>query len=103
IHRSSVLAALGYKDFIARLNVVIQKANASYFPNVVNNLYSKEDAVKIFNQIYKGQYIMSDSKKHIVHEGYLTIPNRFQDSNKLILEYKNGIYNHPGDRKFETA
>lgn len=54
IHRSHVLAALGYKDFIARLNLVIQKANASYFPNVVSNLYSKEEAVKVFNQIYKG-------------------------------------------------
>lgn len=46
---------------------------------------------------------MNDNTKHIVHEGYLTIPKRFQDSNKLVLEYKNGIYNHPGDRKFETA
>lgn len=54
IHRCYVLTALGYTEFIARVNLIIVEDEVDYYPHVVDGFYTKTEALKIFNQIFHG-------------------------------------------------
>lgn len=58
-HRFSTLAALGFKDIPVALNsrssaLFIRRSEADHWPNVKNGLFTKLDALDIFDRIMKG-------------------------------------------------
>ncbi|TXK46769.1 hypothetical protein FVR03_10530 [Pontibacter qinzhouensis] len=56
LHRASTVAGLAYKQIPIRISKIIYRAEADFWPNVMSGLYSKEDALKIFDMIFYGQY-----------------------------------------------
>lgn len=53
-HQSIALAALGYDSVPLRVKRLVYENEASYWPNVLSGLYSKEGALKLFNTIFHG-------------------------------------------------
>ena len=53
-HRAPVLSALGYKDIPIRVWKIINEDDASIWPNVVSGLYTESEALKIFDNVCKG-------------------------------------------------
>jgi folate-dependent phosphoribosylglycinamide formyltransferase PurN len=54
-HRASAASALGYKEIPIRVNLVINRNQVDYWPHVVDGLYSREDALKIFDNIFEAK------------------------------------------------
>jgi hypothetical protein len=63
-HRASVLAALGYDSFPVRVHNVIRREEVKHWPNVVNGLFDIEDALKMFDNMFAGEF------SHIANEWY---------------------------------
>lgn len=52
-HRAIALSALGYDTLPIRMIKMVRIEDVDYWPNVVNKLFNKDEAVLIFFQIYK--------------------------------------------------
>lgn len=55
-HRASVLSALEHDSFPIRVHNAIRREEAQHWPNVVNGLYSLEDALKVFDNIFTANF-----------------------------------------------
>ena len=55
-HRASVLSALGEETIPVRVMRVIRREDVLSWPNVVRGLYTKEEAIKIFDDIFHANY-----------------------------------------------
>ena len=53
-HRASAASALGYEEIPIRVNLVIRRMDAAYWPNVVNGLYNEVNALKVFDSYFNG-------------------------------------------------
>lgn len=51
-HRAAVIAALGNKTVPIRINLVIRRDEADFWPQVITGTYTKEEALKIFDNIF---------------------------------------------------
>lgn len=56
-HRAAAMAALGYGTVPVRIMRVIRRGDVLSWPNVVRGLYSKSEALKIFDDIYFANYM----------------------------------------------
>lgn len=54
-HRVTVLASLGVKKFKCLVTKIIRYEDAEYWPNVLNNTFTKEDAENIFNRFFHAE------------------------------------------------
>lgn len=54
-HRASAASALGYKHMPVRVNLVINRCQARFWPHVVNKLYTEEQAFHVFDMFFKGK------------------------------------------------
>jgi len=54
-HRSVVAAALGFKKIPAIITKIIRLDEIDYWPNVINGLFSKEQANKVFYDIFEAK------------------------------------------------
>lgn len=54
-HRVAVLSALGYDKFPVRINLVIRRDEAEYWPHVVSGLYTRPQALKVFDRIFESR------------------------------------------------
>lgn len=55
-HRASVLSALGHDSYPIRVHNVIRREEAKHWPNVVNGLYSLDDALKVFDNMFTANF-----------------------------------------------
>ncbi len=55
-HRAAVLCAIGYEHIPVRIHRVIRREEVRFWPNVVNGLYSVEDARQVFDNIFQGNF-----------------------------------------------
>jgi len=53
-HRAVAAAALGYKSIPIRVNLVINRDDVDVWPRVIDGLYSKKQALNIFDNIFSG-------------------------------------------------
>lgn len=53
-HRVATLSALGYEKIVVRVKGVIRSWEAERWPNVVNSLYTIDQALSVFNRILDG-------------------------------------------------
>lgn len=51
-HRAAVLAAMGYTKIPVRINLVVRRDEVSFWPQVSNGLYTKSEALKIFDNLF---------------------------------------------------
>ncbi len=52
-HRAAVLAAMGFAVIPIRINLVIRRNEVHFWPQVSNGLYTKEQALQIFDNLTK--------------------------------------------------
>lgn len=52
-HRACVLAAMGWEEIPVRINLVIREDEMKFWPHVAGNLYTKEMAKSIFENIFQ--------------------------------------------------
>ncbi|MDC1436502.1 hypothetical protein N8303_04545 [Gammaproteobacteria bacterium] len=55
-HRVAVLSGLGFDSAPVRVRKVIQRNEAEYWPNVVNKLFTKDEALRVFDNIFYGDF-----------------------------------------------
>ena len=55
-HRAAVVSALGLETVPVRVSRVIRREEAKFWPNVVRGLYSVDEALLIFDNIFYGRY-----------------------------------------------
>lgn len=55
-HRAAVLAALGYREIPVRVRNIIRRDDVFSWPNVARGIYSEEEALAIFDNIYYANY-----------------------------------------------
>ena len=53
-HRASVLAALGFSEIPIRINLVVRRCEAAFWPHVCGKLYSEKEALQIFDNLFDG-------------------------------------------------
>jgi hypothetical protein len=53
-HRACVLAAMGHERIPVRINKVVFREHAGYWPHVVDGLYATEEAIMVFDKIFVG-------------------------------------------------
>ncbi|TVR84855.1 MAG: hypothetical protein EA412_00110 [Chitinophagaceae bacterium] len=53
-HRASAAAALGYDSIPIRVNLVIIRDQVKFWPHVVNNNFSIEEALTFFDRVFSG-------------------------------------------------
>lgn len=58
-HRASAAAALGMTSIPVRVNLVISRADAPYWKHVVEGLYSVDDALAVFDNIFDARPVSS--------------------------------------------
>jgi hypothetical protein len=54
-HRASVLSALGYKKIVVKVWQIVEERDAELWPSVISGLYTKAEALEIFNRIFEGE------------------------------------------------
>ncbi len=54
-HRVAVLSALDYKTVPIRVTKIIREEDVDIWPNVLSGLYTKEQALIIFNKVFNGE------------------------------------------------
>lgn len=54
-HRAAVLAGLGYEQIPVRITRMVRRKDVDIWPNVSSGLYSREQAVALFDRILEGQ------------------------------------------------
>lgn len=52
-HRVAVVAAMNYKSIPIRINIVVKRDEVDFWPQVVSKFYSKEEALTIFDNLFK--------------------------------------------------
>lgn len=55
-HRAAVVAAIGLEAVPIRVSRVIRREEAAFWPNVMSGLYTKDEAVQVFDTIFQGNY-----------------------------------------------
>lgn len=55
MHRAAILAALGREFIPVKVNTIIRRSDVSGWPGVVSGIYSKDDALKLFDKIFNAQ------------------------------------------------
>lgn len=55
-HRASVLSALGYERVPVRVAKVVRREQVEFWPNVLSGLYSIDEALRVFDLVYDGDY-----------------------------------------------
>ena len=53
-HRASVASSLGYENIPIRVNLVICREHVDFWPHVVNGLYTKSQALEVFDRLFDG-------------------------------------------------
>jgi len=61
-HRVSVLSGLGREKVQVRVKKIIRRQDIEYWPNVVNGTYTKEEARKLFDVVFEGDYSFMNSE-----------------------------------------
>ncbi|WP_311064850.1 hypothetical protein [Halomonas sp. DWK9] len=54
LHRACVLSALGYSEIPVKINLVIRRSEVDYWPHVASSLYTKKNALSIFDELFNG-------------------------------------------------
>ena len=54
-HRAAVLAALGYKKVLVRINKIIRREESSFWPAVKSGYYNERSALKVFDRCFHGK------------------------------------------------
>lgn len=54
-HRAYVSHMLGYKIFAAQVLMVVDFAKVEKWPNVANGVYSVDEAIKVFDDVFSGE------------------------------------------------
>lgn len=72
-HRASVLAALGEDVIPIRVMKIIRRDDVVSWPNVKRGVFSEEEALKIFDDIFEARYshVTSEWDKYLFDHGYL--------------------------------
>ena len=55
MHRAAILAALGREFIPVKVNTIIRRSDVSGWPGVVSGIYSKDSALKLFDNIFNAQ------------------------------------------------
>lgn len=53
-HRACVVASLGFQDIEIRINNVVLRSEYMFWPHVVGGLYTPSEALKVFDNLFKG-------------------------------------------------
>lgn len=71
-HRVSVLSGLGYKTIPIRVMKIIRQEDVDFWPNVLNGLYTRTEALYVFNMVFNGNF------SHVTKnwDDYLKLINR---------------------------
>lgn len=54
-HRASAASALGFKQIPIRINLVVNRSQAEYWPHVVDGTFKKNEALTYFDMVFKGE------------------------------------------------
>lgn len=74
-HRASAASALGYKSIPIRVNLVIRRCDFDYWPRVVDGLYTKKEALQIFDSYFSG-------KPSLIAEPWRKYLNKFRQGER---------------------
>ena len=55
-HRAAVTSGFGLPTVPLRVQKVIRRADAPYWPNVVNQLFSASEALRVFDRVFMGDF-----------------------------------------------
>lgn len=56
MHRAAVVAGMSYLTIPVRFSRIIYRSEVKHWPNVVSGLYTKEEALRVFDMIFYGNY-----------------------------------------------